>query len=66
MATKQFEADAASIYRLDALRVSKSELPAGVAIRVIVDTEALTRADAMISLNVIAKALGDSSNWPME
>ncbi len=65
MATKQFDAQAHSLYRLDAIRQTNGALPHDVGVRVLVDTNRLTRANAIVAINAIEKILATSSSWPM-
>lgn len=63
---RQFEIDAGAVYRAQgAVRETKGALPDEVSVRVIVNSNALTRAEAITAINVIEKALV-SRPWPLE
>lgn len=63
---RQFELNANDVHKVTgAVRDTRGVLPSDVAIRVIVNSEAMTRADAIIAINLIEKALA-SKSWPLE
>jgi len=63
---KQFEIDAGDVRKVHgSVRETRGTLPADVGVRVVVNSAALTRADAITAINLIEKALA-SRPWPLE